>query len=374
VRWLGDVEAARDFLAERPWGSVWGVVKLANAVLRSLGVVAFANSPLTGALIFTGMLVGNPAVAAAALAAGVLATLVMKLLGAPEALVCDGVTAFNTLLVGCISTVVAPALLGTALDAWHWALLGAAFVVTCYIDLGLCHLMAPCGLPVQSIPFNVATALFFLAARGLVVGHHAAAVVAPLHLENVTAADYDWGQMFQGTVLAAGQIYGVGTMAPSVLIWLGFLAFSPLLSLFFFIGSLVGTLCASSLVPHLLPEVAVGLWGYNSLLAAGGASFFLEPSVGMFVTAVVAAVLAVVSQAAIMPVFLPTQVPVLSFPFNIAITLVLAVSLLDGTPLVFMPERSFHERHVYETLVLKERRVAPGRRDVEKCYGADEER
>ena len=70
--------------------------------------------------------------------------------------------------------------------------------------------MAPDGLPVQSIRFNVTTSLAFLAARGLVVGHTAAAeVVAALMsdaIANATQEDIDWGQVgfsvtLKGTIL-----------------------------------------------------------------------------------------------------------------------------------------------------------------------------
>lgn len=45
----------------------------------------------------------------------------------------------------------------------------------------------------------------------------------------------------EGTLLAAGQIYGVGTVDASILVYLGFLLFSPLLTIFFYMGSLIGT-------------------------------------------------------------------------------------------------------------------------------------
>lgn len=48
-------------------------------------------------------------------------------------------------------------------------------------------------------------------------------------------------QVAQGSVLAAGQIYGVGTLTPSILIWLGFLLYSPILCCFFYLGSLMST-------------------------------------------------------------------------------------------------------------------------------------
>lgn len=45
----------------------------------------------------------------------------------------------------------------------------------------------------------------------------------------------------KGTVLATGQIYGVGTIDSSILIYLAFFLYSPLLTLFFYMGCIVGT-------------------------------------------------------------------------------------------------------------------------------------
>ena len=59
----------------------------------------------------------------------------------------------------------------------------------------------------------------------------------------------------QGSFLAAGQIYGVGTMDSSILIFLGFLVFSPFLSVFFFGGSIIGSVlgeCAANVLCVLL--------------------------------------------------------------------------------------------------------------------------
>lgn len=64
----------------------------------------------------------------------------------------------------------------------------------------------------------------------------------------------------------------------------------------------------SLLVPvSLLPDVYTGLWGYNSLLTAGGLSFFLQPTPHMLPTALIGALMTVVTQAALLPLFLPVS-------------------------------------------------------------------
>ncbi|KAF2357539.1 Urea transporter [Trinorchestia longiramus] len=65
--WFGDMNVIRSFLFTKPWLSPWFPVKLINAVVRSFGVVAFANNPLTGLLIVAAMFIGDSAVAGVAL-------------------------------------------------------------------------------------------------------------------------------------------------------------------------------------------------------------------------------------------------------------------------------------------------------------------
>ena len=74
--------------------------------------------------------------------------------------------------------------------------------------------------------------------------------------------------------------------------------------MFIRIGNINPTVAACFLVPNSLSEVYVGLWSYNSLLTAGGISYFLAPTHHMFVAAIVGSVMSVVTQAAIMPIFL----------------------------------------------------------------------
>ena len=45
-----------------------------------------------------------------------------------------------------------------------------------------------------------------------------------------------------GTVKASGQVYGIDSVVGSILIWIGFLIYSPLLTIMLYIGSLIGAL------------------------------------------------------------------------------------------------------------------------------------
>ncbi|KAB7499550.1 hypothetical protein Anas_09691 [Armadillidium nasatum] len=63
------------------------------------------------------------------------------------------------------------------------------------------------------------------------------------------------------------------------------------------------------------------------------------------IASLVNAVIAVSVQAALTPVFLQTSIPVFSYPFNIAIMLILAISLRRESNLRFVENRTFPEEH-----------------------------
>ncbi|KAF2357538.1 Urea transporter [Trinorchestia longiramus] len=291
-------------------------------------------------------------------------------LGAPDALVCDGVTAFNSLLVGAVCTAVVPPLLEFQVRWYHYLLIAAASIITCYVDVGLNSLMSPTRLPTQSIPFNIVAAGLVLAARGAMHGYGSHLLVPFPEEEPDDILDYDfstyakelkdnftaqqdviqWSKVFEGSIVAAGQVYGVGNLTSSVIIWLAFFIYSPILTAAFYTGSTIASFIAALLNPGPLVEVYEGLWSFNSLLVSGGLFFFLQPSFHTVIVVIVGAVMAVLLQATILHIFVTTQVPVFSFPFTVVITVLLAISTQTGTSLTFVTNRSSPEQHLYERI------------------------
>lgn len=378
--WVGDMPRVTTFLLQKPWLSAWALPKTVNATLRAIGIVAFANSPLSGLFILSAMFVGNPAVAWASLLAGLVGVVFSKLLHQPEQLISDGAVVFNGVLVGCISVALFPSLSGHQVDALFWLALTAMLVITAYIDKGLNALMLPSTLPALSVPFNIAAVLMLLSMRssaGLTgtlgpdtqqySGSNDSGALPSLS-ENTTEK-VEWLKVMEGSVLAAGQIYGVGTMDASILILLGFLVFSPLLTLFFLIGSVIGSLLGVLMSPAPYLEVYAGLWGYNALLTAGGVVYFLQVTPAAVLAAAVAATLAALVQAASGHVFSAMMVPVLSYPFNVALLLLLAISTTPDPPLLWVQHRTFPEQHLYlhlKALRRKDNVAAPENRNQEE--------
>ncbi|RXG50717.1 Urea transporter 2 [Armadillidium vulgare] len=350
-KWFGNMSVMSHFINEMPWMSPWGIVKIFNSYFRALGVVAFANNPFTGILIFCGISYGNPHEALASFLCGIISVLTCKLIKAPNWDICEGICVFNSILVGCVLTSVLPPILGISLGARYWLILSFAAFITNFVEQGLTTMMAPSGLPVQSVPFNLIAAWVFLCYRTNLKGFELENVT---NVSNVTnfpndTSSYnetvDWGLVFQGTVNAIGQVYGVGNIPSSAFIWIGYFLYSPLLTSFFYIGSAIGAALAVFYNVQPLSDIYAGLWSFNSLLSAGGIIFFIVPTPMGMIASLVNAVIAVSVQAALTPVFLQTSIPVFSYPFNIAIMLILAISLRRESNLRFVENRTFPEEH-----------------------------
>ncbi|XP_042222463.1 urea transporter 1-like isoform X2 [Homarus americanus] len=309
LTWVGDMSAITKFLLAKPWLSPWCISKTANSILRAIGVV----------------------------------------LSQPEQLISDGVVVFNGILVGCISVAVFPGITGHAIDASFWLFLTIVLIITAYVDRGLNALMAPCQLPALSIPFNFAAVLLLLSMRSAAGLTGTQLPPTPTNTTNSanSTIELDWSKVMEGTLLAAGQIYGVGTIDPSILIYLAFLLFSPVLTIFFYMGSVIGTIIGALVSAAPYTDVYIGLWGYNSMLTAGAVSYFVVPTPGVVLAAAVGATIAATVQAATLHIFSAMTVPVLSYPFNVATLLILAIAVTHDSPFSWVPEKTFPEYHLF---------------------------
>lgn len=213
--------------------------------------------------------------------------------------------------------------------------------------------MAPASLPAFSIPFNLSAAILLLSMRSAAgLGGRQVSLV-PVANETLTdessiVQGVQWNKVMEGTVLAAGQIYGVETIDSSILVWLGFFCYSPLLVIFFYAGSLIGALFGVLASSASYIEVYMGLWGYNAMLTAGGISFFLVPTPTTTLAAIVGATMAAAVQAATLHIFTAHTVPVLSYPFNVATVLIIAISTAPDSPFKWVANRTYPEKHLLQ--------------------------
>ncbi|PNF38764.1 hypothetical protein B7P43_G14028 [Cryptotermes secundus] len=168
-QWLsfaGDCAPLRKYLASRSYGSGWAPLKFVDALFRGYGQVVFANNPISGVLIFISLTVADPLVSAAGLltaSVGLLGSIVI--LPQPPEILSQGVTVFNSLLIGLITTGTLPTHYGLTLETWHWFSMIIAATTSVYVESALGNILGSLcrfPLPYLTVPFNIVQQLLFL--------------------------------------------------------------------------------------------------------------------------------------------------------------------------------------------------------------------
>ncbi|KAG0699138.1 Urea transporter 2 [Chionoecetes opilio] len=354
--WLvGDAPAARDALARFSWKSPIVVVKVIDSVLRGIAQVAFGNNPLSGLLILIGLFVGHVNSGLGALLCSLTAIFTAKVLYWQDDAVAAGHSNFNAVLIGTVTPAVYPIVFREAMPPAVWGYMMIAAVFTVCVMGGLGRIMEGHNIPALTLPFNIAVSTTFLCVKMAGYGTGTAAPTPDPGAQE----DIDWGQVFRGTLLAAGHVWAVEDVACSCLVLLALFIFSPILALVSYVGATLGTL--TGLVVSTAPYAAIyqGLWGYNGFLAAGSISFFMVPKLHILLMAAINAVFATFLHSALSPVFAAVSVPlvdhdaanglpVFTFPFCLASVLMLAAAMASGPPSLRVSSPAFPELHLVQ--------------------------
>ncbi|KAG7175093.1 Urea transporter 1-like 1, partial [Homarus americanus] len=306
---VGDAPAARDALAKFSWKSPAVVVKVLDSVLRGIAQVAFGNNPISGLLI----------------------------------LIAAGHSNFNAVLIGTVSTALYPLVFHTPLSPAVWGYIIVAAMFTVCVMAGLGRILEGHNIPAYTLPFNIAISTTFLCMKAAGFGEEA----SPAPSEEPDTG-LQWDQVFLGTLLSAGHVWAVESVACSVLVLLGLFIFSPTLTLVSYLGATLGTL--TGLVVSSAPYTLVyhGIWGYNGFLAAGSIAFFMAPTPRVILVAAINAVFATYLQAALIPVYAANGLPVFTFPFCLASVLFLATAMAMGPSTLRVTSPSFPELHLVQ--------------------------
>ncbi|XP_021921407.1 urea transporter 2-like isoform X2 [Zootermopsis nevadensis] len=168
-QWLsfaGDCAPIRKYLASRSFGSYWAPIKFLDALFRGYGQVVFANNPISGILIFMVLTVADPLVSAAGLLTASVGLLVsIMILPQPSEVLGQGVTVFNSLLVGLITSSTLPTRYGLELETWHWFSMIIASIISVYVESAISNILGSLcqfPLPILTVPFNIVQPLLFL--------------------------------------------------------------------------------------------------------------------------------------------------------------------------------------------------------------------
>ncbi|XP_018012982.1 urea transporter 2 [Hyalella azteca] len=340
------------------WWSPWLLVKLVDSLLRGMAQVCFANNPWSGALILVGLFLADVYVGLAACACSVVAIATAKGLGQSDEAVSAGLASYSAVLVGSVTVALHPVFVGGPVGVTTWLFMLAAAAYSVVVGVGLHAVLKLVNLPLFTLPFNIVTTLLFLAltAAGADDTDNSKQFLLDSSLSlnasgvepAAPAPGITWRQVVAGSLVAVGQVYAVEHVMCSVLILIALAINSSILCLACYGGGLVGTLSALLVTDASQHSaIAAGVWGYNAVLGAGCAAFFLEPSWRSLVLGAFSATSCTLLQAALQPVFSALRLPVLTVPFCAwSALLLLVVSDGPGVRVARVQCLAYPEQHL----------------------------
>ncbi|XP_019842027.2 urea transporter 2 isoform X1 [Bos indicus] len=265
----GEMKEYRSWLKDKPLA-----FQFTDWVLRGAAQVMFANNPLSGFIIFIGLLIQNPWWTITGGLGTVVSTLTALILSQDRAAIASGLHGYNGMLVGVLIAV-----FSEKLDYYWWLLLPVTLTaMSCPVfSSALSSIFSKWDLPVFTLPFNLAVTLY-LAATGHYNLFFPTTLVEPVSsVPNITWSEIEMPLLLQAIPVGVGQVYGCDNPWTGGVFLVALFICSPLICLHAAIGSIVGLLAALT-VATPFKTIYLGLWSYNSVLsciAIGGMFYAL---------------------------------------------------------------------------------------------------
>ncbi|XP_048399175.1 urea transporter 2-like isoform X3 [Stegostoma tigrinum] len=237
------------------------IFQLIDWNLRGIAQVMFVNNPLSGIIILAGLLVQNRWWALNGFVGTVFSTVAAILLSQNRSAIAAGLYGYNGTLVGLLMAVFCDK------GDWYWWLMLAVIFMSMIcpvISSALAAVMGRWGLPVFTLPFNIAVGMF-IAATGHYNQHFPQIFIGPISSPpNITWSD-----------LSVPMVYGCDNPWTGGIFLVALIISSPIICLHATIGSTVGILAGLTLASPF-QKIYDGLWSYNCVLAciAVGGMFY----------------------------------------------------------------------------------------------------
>ncbi|XP_051058066.1 urea transporter 2 [Phodopus roborovskii] len=265
----GDMKECKNWLKDKPL-----VLQFLDWILRGAAQVMFVNNPLSGFIIFIGLLIQNPWWTITGALGTVASTLAALALSQDRSAIASGLHGYNGMLVGLLMAV-----FSEKVDYYWWLLLPVTFTsMACpVISSALSSIFTKWDVPVFTLPFNIALTLY-LAATGHYNLFFPTTLVEPVSsAPNITWTEIEMPLLLQTIPVGVGQVYGCDNPWTGGVILVALFISSPLICLHAAIGSIVGLLAALT-VATPFETIYMGLWSYNCVLscsAIGGMFYAL---------------------------------------------------------------------------------------------------
>jgi urea transporter len=304
------------------------VLRFVDRLLRGIGQVMFQDNPLSGLLFFIAIAWGSwaggvPQVAVGGLVALLAGTLTAQWLRVDEAGLNAGLYGFNAYLVG----LALPTFMDTSLLLWAYVVFGGA--VSVVIMLALVNVFKTWSVSVLTAPFVLITWLLLLGTNAF-SGLQGSALPSAGTIVPIDAAAANPLQLIdflQGLLTSISQVFLKGH-GPAALLLLAGLAVSSLpAAAFALLGAGVGLITAHALGAES-QLITAGLLGFNPVLTAIAlGAVFYRPSVRVVIYTLLATVLSVIVQGAMIAALTPFGIPTLTAAFVLVTWLFLLPAL-----------------------------------------------
>ncbi|KAM6964821.1 urea transporter 2 [Aplochiton taeniatus] len=239
------------------------LLQILDWVLRGAAQVMFVNNPLSGLIIFAGLILQNYWWALNGFVGTLAATVSALILQQNRGAIAAGLYGYNGILVGLLMAV-----FSNKGDWYWWLLLPNIFMsMTCPIlSSALASINSRWDLPVFTLPFNILVCLHMVA-----TGHYNHYFPQVLfkprtELPNITWAEVNVGKLFQAVPVGVGQVYGCDNPVTGGIFIISLFISSPITCAHATLGSAVGMVSGLALAAPF-EQIYFGLWGYNCVLA-----------------------------------------------------------------------------------------------------------
>ncbi|KAK7933580.1 hypothetical protein WMY93_004476 [Mugilogobius chulae] len=224
------------------------LLQLLDWVLRGAAQVMFVNNPLSGLIIFAGLILQNYWWALNGFVGTLFATLSALILQQNRGAIAAGLYGYNGILVGLLMAV-----FSNKGDWYWWLLLPNIFMsMMCpIVSSALASINSRWDLPVFTLPFNILVCLHMVA-TGHYNHHFPQVLIQPRsELPNITWAEIDLSKLFMSVPVGIGQVYGCDNPWTGGIFIIALFISSPLTCIHAVLGSAVGMVSGLALAARL---------------------------------------------------------------------------------------------------------------------------
>ncbi|KAF7687339.1 hypothetical protein HF521_014567 [Silurus meridionalis] len=299
------------------------LLQIFDWVLRGTAQVMFINNPLSGLIIYVGLILQNRWWSLNGFLGTLFATISALILQQNRGAIAAGLYGYNGILVGLLMAV-----FSSAGDWYWWLLLPNIFMsMACpIISSALASISSRWDLPVLNLPFNILVSLHMVA-----TGHYnlyfPQVLIQPSNsFPNITWSELDYALLFRSIPVGIGQVYGCDNPWTGGIFIVALFISSPIMCAHAIIGSAIGMVSGLALAAPF-QSIYLGLWGYNCALACiaiGGIYYALTWQVHLL--SIVCAFFCAYLGAAVGNVMATFGLPACTWPFCLSVLTFLLIT------------------------------------------------